>query len=64
MEAGGYGCMTTLIQYASGPLLNSLLLSQVFQSVYLLQAPCLAPCRHVDTLLAALQLSSPTEKVL
>lgn len=52
--------MTTLIQYASGPLLNSLLLLQVFQYVYLLQVPC----RHVSALLAALQPSSPTEKVL
>lgn len=57
--------MTTLIQYAPGLLLNSChLLSPVFQSAYLLQAPCSAPCRHVGTLLAALQLSSPTEKVL
>lgn len=32
--------------------------------MYVLQAPCLAPCRHVDTFLAALQLLSPAEKVL
>lgn len=57
MEAGGYGCMSTLIHCASGPFLNSLLL-QVFQAVYLLPA-------GMNTLpLAALELSSPAEKIL
>lgn len=57
--------MATLIWYASGPVLNSLLRPlQVFQSVYLLQAARLAVCGHGGTLSAVLQLSSPTEKVL
>lgn len=40
--------MSTLIHYASGLFLNSLLL-QVFQAVYLLQTPSKAPRRHEHT---------------
>lgn len=63
MEAGGYCCVSTLTHCASGPFFSRLFL-QVFQSVYCYRHPAQLPAGMYTLPSAALELSSPAEKIL